>query len=70
MSQPLNDIFEGQLRRWCGGPPAENVSEHFMVIRIYTDEHIGREFVDFLQDDQVYRAFDLAGMSQLSEPTL
>lgn len=61
----MGEIYEGQLRRWCGGAPSEKVSEHFVVIRIYTEEH---DYVDFLQDDQVYRGVHLADLLQLSAP--
>lgn len=59
----MDEIYEGQLRRWYGGASSDNISEHFIVLRIYTEEY---DYVDFLQDDQVYRGFNLTGLLRLS----
>ena len=66
--QLLDDTHEGQLRRWCGGPPSPTAPDHFMVLRIYSGEYSGHFFVDILEGNHVYRAFNLSGMLQLSEP--
>jgi hypothetical protein len=62
-----DETFEGQLRIWCGSS-GDDSSQHFMVLRLYLEEHSGYSLVDFVQGGTIYRAFSLHGMLQLSEP--